>query len=541
MFFCGQYWLRGLEMSFESEVTVVDPSAIQLADAKILVIDDVAANRKLLCDTLESQGYAISAAPSGEVGLKVAQVDPPDLILLDVMMPGIDGYEVCRRLKAQDGLKQVPVIFITANNETSSLVEGFRVGGVDYITKPFQAEEVLIRIANHLKLSRLTNELRAKNRALEEEMSRRRQAEDERDTADGRLSILADRENARWGLPGFVGQSATFRSILETIRRLHRFSNASVLITGESGTGKELVARAIHYGGVHAEGPFMPVNCSAIPAELAESMFFGHVKGAFTGASSDRKGFFELASNGTLFLDEVGEMPAALQAKLLRALEDGQVQRLGEAKQRKVQTRIVAASNVDFQSSIAAGRFRRDLFFRLARFTIDVPPLRERTDDIPILARHFLKVLSKEMNLHAPELTAGALEALRSYSFPGNARELRNVLERALVECEGHAILAEHIHFFFSPEEAQRRTRSQSEELLAPNESHQTGSAAPDEERIREFVQAEGCINNTSCRELLKVDRHRASYLLRKLEREGRLVVEGQGRWAQYRLPEARA
>ncbi|MBI4662318.1 MAG: sigma-54-dependent Fis family transcriptional regulator [Verrucomicrobia bacterium] len=522
-------------------MNAADPSLFKLADAKILVIDDVAANRKLLCDTLESHGYTISAAPSGEVGLKVAQADPPDLILLDVMMPGIDGYEVCRRLKAQDDLKELPVIFITANNETSSLVEGFRAGGVDYITKPFQAEEVLTRIANHLKLSRLTNELRAKNRALEEEVRRRRQAEDERDTADGRLSVLADRENARWDVSVFVGQSATFKGILETIRRLHRFSNASVLITGESGTGKELVARAIHFGGAHAEGPFIPVNCSAIPAELAESIFFGHVKGAFTGASSDRKGYFELANQGTLFLDEVGEMPVALQAKLLRVLEDGQVQRLGEAKPRLVQIRIVAASNVDFQECIAAGRFRRDLFFRLARFTIDVPPLRERTDDIPILARHFLKVLCQEMNVPTAELTEGALEALKAYSFPGNVRELKNLLERAVVECEGQPILAKHLHFFFSPEEAQRRTQNQCEEIGTLNDPIQPVDATPDEVRILRFVQAEGCINNTSCRELLKADRHRASYLLRKLEREGRLAVDGQGRWAQYRLPEARA
>ena len=519
----------------------MDGPSINLAGSQILVIDDVAANRKLLCDTLESESYTISAAPSGEIGLKVALADPPALILLDIMMPGIDGYEVCRRLKAQDRLKEIPVIFITANNEMSSLVEGFRVGGVDYITKPFQTEEVLIRIANHLTLSRLTKELRAKNRALEEEIGRRRQAEDDRDTADGRLSILADRENARWGVPGFVGQSATFKGILETIRRLHRFSKASVLITGESGTGKELVARAIHYGGPHAEGPFIPVNCSAIPADLAESMFFGHVKGAFTGAIADRKGFFELASNGTLFLDEVGEMPAALQAKLLRVLEDGEVQRLGDSKPKKPQARIVAASNADFQRSIADGRFRRDLFFRLARFTVDVPPLRERADDIPFLVGHFLEMFSKEMNMAAPELTGAALDALKAYSFPGNVRELKNILERAVVESDGQAIKAGHLHFFYTPEEARLRTESQTEGQVGrpvPRDLDEMGNPAADEARIMRFIQDEGCINNTSCRELLKVDRHRASYLLRKLEREAHLVVEGQGRWAQYRLPD---
>ncbi|MBI4661836.1 MAG: sigma 54-interacting transcriptional regulator, partial [Verrucomicrobia bacterium] len=213
------------------------------------------------------------------------------------------------------------MIFITANNETSSLVEGFRVGGVDYITKPFQAEEVLTRIANHLKLSRLTGELRAKNRALEEEIGRRRQAEDERDTADGRLSVLADRENDRWDLAGFVGQSATFKSILETIRRLQRFSNASVLITGESGTGKELVARAIHRLGPRESGPFVVVNCAAIPETLLEAELFGYTRGAFSGAFQYRVGRIHSAHGGTLFLDEVSELPPAMQAKLLRFLQ----------------------------------------------------------------------------------------------------------------------------------------------------------------------------------------------------------------------------
>lgn len=514
---------------------------IDLSGAKILVVDDVAANRKLLCDTLETEGYTISAAPSGEVGLKVAEADPPDLVLLDIMMPGIDGYEVCRRFKALEGLREIPIIFITANNEMSSLVEGFRVGGVDYITKPFQTEEVLIRISNHLTLSRLTSELRIKNQALEEEISRRREAEDERDTADGRLCVLTERENTRWDIPGFVGQSATFKSIIETIRRLHRFSNASVLITGESGTGKELVARAIHLGGACSDGPFIPVNCSAVPADLAESMFFGNLKGAFTGAHADRKGFFELAHGGTLFLDEIGEMPTSLQTKLLRVLEDGQVQRLGEAKPRQARARIVAASNVDFQSSIASGRFRRDLFFRLARFTIDVPPLRERTDDIPILVQHFLKLLSKEMNLREPKMSSEALDALKSYSFPGNARELRNILERAIVESDAQTIEPKYLHFFFSPDEAQRRTQSTNDDITLQSATENKPSAenlAPDEDSILEFVRSEGCINNTSCRELLNVDRHRASYLLRKLEHEGRLIVEGRGRWAQYSLPE---
>jgi len=325
------------------------------------------------------------------------------------------------------------------------VLKGFRVGAVDYIIKPFQAEEVITRVATHLKISRLTRELQQRNAELEAEMSKRREAEHARDKATQRLSTLASREAQRWGLSGFIGESPHLRRILDDIERLQHFGKTSVLITGESGTGKELVARAVHHQSPRAEGPFIPVNCVAVPAELMESMFFGHTKGAFTGATSDRKGWFELADGGTLFLDEIGDMPAALQAKLLRVLEDGMVTPVGSTQPRHVDVRVVSATNADIASKITAGEFRQDLYFRLARFTVETPPLRTRPDDLPLLAAHFLNLFATEMGMSPPTLSKEALGVLQGYAFPGNVRELKNVMERALILSAGKPIKREHL------------------------------------------------------------------------------------------------
>lgn len=420
---------------------------------KILLVDDNPANLQVLGDALEPEGYRILAAPSGEVALKIAARGGPDLILLDVMMSGLNGLETCRRLKADEATCEIPVIFISARGEMESVVNGFRAGGIDYITKPFHAEEVLARVENHLKRVRLTRELLHKNRELtvtnerlEKEIQRRELAEAALQTADEKLNIISDREAERWGIAGFVGQSKTIRKILQDVQRLHQFGATSVLMTGESGTGKELIARGIHYGGRRAGAPFVPVNCVAIPEELAESMFFGHVKGSFTGATGDRKGYFELAHGGTLFLDEIGDMPLILQAKLLRVLEDGIVTPVGSANGKAVDVRILAATNVDLHAKIAAGTFRQDLYFRLARFTVVTPPLRERREDVALLAAHFLNLFATEMGIKAPRLSAAALAALENYHFPGNVRELKNVIERSLIESGGGEIQSAHLH-----------------------------------------------------------------------------------------------
>jgi len=420
---------------------------------KILLVDDVPANLAVLTSALEPLGYDIYAVPNGTIAMQVAARVKPDLILLDVMMPGVDGLETCRRLKQSDATREPPVIFITARGELENVVEGFRSGGVDYVVKPFQIEEVLNRVATHLRISRLTRELREKNHALEArtleltaEIERRREAETALQIADNKLSAFSDVEAARGSLAGLVGSSGQLKRITGEIRRLLQFPNTSVLITGESGTGKELVARAIHFGSARARAPFVPVNCVAIPAELAESILFGHVKGSFTGALADRKGCFELADGGTMFLDEVGDMPPGLQAKLLRVLEDGWVTPVGATEPRKVDVRVIAATNADLAARIAAGSFREDLYFRLARYPIGTPPLRERLEDVPLLAEHFLGVFSAEMGRPSPGLSPAANAALQAYSFPGNIRELKNIIERALIASGGEIILPEHLN-----------------------------------------------------------------------------------------------
>lgn len=433
----------------------MDKSQIDTMSAEILIVDDELSSLNVLRQVLEAEGYKIIGVPSGEIALQIAAPTQPELILLDIMMePGIDGFEVCRRLKADKATADIPVIFITGLTETDNVIEGFRVGGVDYITKPLKEEEVLIRVRTHLKIHRLTQALLQKNNELQEQISMRKQAENERNQteyalriADEQLSIISQREAERWGLAGFIGKSQTIAEILKKVARLQNTGTMNVLITGESGTGKELIARAIHFGGPRSKLPFIPVNCSAIPRDLAESEFFGHLRGAFTGAHTDRKGYFEQANGGTLFLDEIGDMPFELQAKLLRVLEDGYFIPVGGTREKHVDVRILSATNTDLQAKIAAGAFREDLYFRLAQIPVEVPPLRDRKEDIPLLAEHFLNLFATDMGTPKPALSQEALSALESHSFRGNVRELKNIIAYALFESEGKEIQPEHLYF----------------------------------------------------------------------------------------------
>ena len=418
--------------------------SIDLSGAKILVVDDAPSNLDLLSHVLEGGGYEVSIAPRGEVALRLVRGARPDLILLDVRMPDIDGFEVCRRLKGDVATRDIPVVYITAHGQTEEIVQGFESGGVDYILKPFRKEEVLVRVRTHLENARLAQMLAEQNEALRAEMARREAVTGERNRLANRLSALSSREAERWGIAGFVGKSGTMQTILKSVETLQNAEATSALVMGESGTGKELVARAIHFGSRRAEGPFVPLNCGTIPMEMAESLLFGHVRGAFTGADREQVGYFELADGGTLFLDEVGEMPVDVQVKLLRVLEDGQVLPLGARQGRSVDVRILAATNADLRDRMTAGAFRQDLYFRLARFTVYVPPLRERKEDIPLLAEHFLRLFSVEMGRETPGLSQGVLEALDAYDFPGNIRELKNMMERALLECNGADEIGPH-------------------------------------------------------------------------------------------------
>jgi DNA-binding NtrC family response regulator len=428
---------------------------------RVLIVDDVISNVELLSRALEPVGYEILVAQNGEDALRIAARAQPHLILMDVMMPGLDGLSTCRRLKQDPQLAAIPVIFITALDERESVVRGFAAGAIDYVVKPFHAEEVLLRVEHQLRLHRLNRRLEDKNAELLARMAEveeaNRQLAQERDklarteqalqTVDNQLSVLSEREAKRWGIAGFIGKSATMTRILNDIRKLHQSAGTSVLITGESGTGKELIARAIHHGSPRAQHAFIPVNCVAIPAELAESMFFGHCKGAFTGAHTEQKGFFELANGGTLFLDEIGDMPIGLQAKLLRVLEDGEVRPVGSHRALRTNVRVLAATNVDLQKNITEGRFRADLYYRLARFHVQLPPLRQRRDDIALLVQHFLELLALEMGVRTPAISHEAECALNHYDFPGNIRELKNLLERALILSGGNTVQLEHLQF----------------------------------------------------------------------------------------------
>jgi DNA-binding NtrC family response regulator len=419
---------------------------------KILIIDDSKESILILLETLEPQGYEVFVAAKADKGIELAGSVQPDVILLDIVMPGKDGFAVCQALKADERTRDIPVVFLTSKQETESIVRGFEIGAADYISKPFRMPEVLARLKTHSDNSRMAREIKERNRQLETEIARRQTAEKDKHTVEKRLSSLSSREASRWDVQGLIGESAEARQIRAEIGRLQAFPAICVLVTGESGTGKELIAKAIHYGSSRRGEPFIPINCAAIPAELTESVFFGHRKGAFTGAISDRKGCFEMADGGTLFLDEIGDMDLLLQAKLLRVLEDGEFAAVGAHQPTRVDVRVVAATNADLSAKIGAGKFRQDLYFRLARYLIRTVPLRKRPSDIPLMTAHFLSTLVSEMGLAPRKISSEAQDLLNRYAFPGNVRELRNIIERALIESNGKTIGPEHLSLM--PEEA---------------------------------------------------------------------------------------
>lgn len=405
---------------------------------KVLIVDDSLANRELLRQILEPEGYDVFLVPSGDVAIQVVQRVLPTVVLMDVRMPGgLDGFETCERLKRDPATSNVPVVFITVDDDERTLVRAFAVGGADYITKPFKEREVVARVLAQARLRTLTEALLRKNAELEFEVGRRRQAESQRDRADTRLDAITQQELEKWGLQGFVGQSSKVVRVLEDIRKLQATTTTSILILGESGTGKELIARAIHFGGARGKGPFIAMNCSAIPSELAESTLFGHVQGAFTGAKGSRKGCFELADGGTLFLDEIGDMPLSLQSKLLRVLDDGMVTAVGSTQPRKFVVRVVAATHRNLAREIRLERFRQDLYYRLARFVVYSPALRDRAGDVPLLIRHFIRALGAEIAVESPDISEDAIALLGRYHFPGNIRELKNIVEHGLIRSGG--------------------------------------------------------------------------------------------------------
>ncbi|OGV62791.1 MAG: hypothetical protein A2498_02585 [Lentisphaerae bacterium RIFOXYC12_FULL_60_16] len=398
---------------------------------KIAVLDDQPEVAKLMAAYLEEIGANVRFFTDSASFLRQLTDSAPDILITDVRMPGSDGTEVLQAVKRFD--PAIEVIVVTGHADKDMAIQALRLGAFDLFEKPVERVELVESVK---RTARFQEALR------------------DRDRLANQLSFLSSRESQRWGLDALIGRSPQMQSVVEAIRLLQKADNTSVLITGESGTGKELAARAIHAGGSRSERPFVVVNCAAVPVELSESQLFGHIRGSFTGATTNRKGSFEMADGGTLFLDEIGDMSTAIQTKLLRVLEDGMVQPVGASSAIHVSVRVLAATNADLESKLANGQFRVDLFHRLAVFRIIMPALRDRRDDIPVLTRHFLQQYAAEMGTSEPVLDTGVMERLMAYDYPGNVRELRNILERALILSGGGIIKPDHVVAGITPANA---------------------------------------------------------------------------------------
>ncbi len=374
---------------------------------RVLVVEDEAYVRDSLVEILRARRFEVGAAGSVAEAVDHLARAPVDVVLSDLRMPGADGLELVRRL--QVSAPEVPVVILTGHGNVSSAVECLKAGASDYILKPAEPEALEVALDRALE----TRALRREVRYL-------------------RSTVAAQTEVA-------VGDSAPWRRVL-AMTQAAAATDSVVLMTGESGTGKELLARRLHTLSLRGSGPFVKVNCAAVPLEMWESEFFGHRKGSFAGAAADRDGRFQLADRGTLLLDEVSAMPFAGQAKLLRAIQDGEFERLGDEQPTRVDVRVVASTNSDLEAEVQQGRFRTDLFYRLNVVRIDVPPLRERREDVPLLARYFADQIAQRLGRPSPEIQPQTLARLMAYPWPGNVRELRNVIERAMILDPSHGL-----------------------------------------------------------------------------------------------------
>ena len=369
---------------------------------RVLVVDDEPAQRELVAGFLAKQGFEVSQAAGGEAALVRFKQDPFDLVLTDQKMPGLSGLQVLEGVRAMT--PETAVIIMTAYGTIETAVSAIKAGAADYLTKPLNLDELLHRIHRVRERQHLLSE----NRELREALAERHRVE------------------------GIIGESGPMQEALSLVRRVAP-SDATVLIRGESGTGKELIAKAIHYASARAAGPLVKVNCAALAESLLEAEMFGHEKGAFTGAIATRKGRFELAEGGSLFLDEIGDLPAHLQVKLLRVLQEREFERVGSSRPITVNVRLLAATHRDLEVLVRDGRFRDDLYYRINVVTVTLPPLRERRDDLPLLIDHFVRTFAAKNSKPINGLTRGARETLLRYDYPGNVRELENLIERAVV------------------------------------------------------------------------------------------------------------
>jgi two-component system response regulator HydG len=395
-------------MSETSGALELQPHPRESAGGKVLVVDDQRNMRATTAILLRQAGYTVEEAEDGAAAVQRLQLETFDVVLTDLRMPTADGMDVLRAV--QQGSPETQVIVMTAYGTIESAVEAIRRGAYDFLAKPFKESEVLLRISKALEKRRLL----------------------------GEVNLFAEEFRKRYGLEHIVGRSPAMREVLDRVLRVAP-TDATVLVTGESGTGKELVARALHVASRRGDRPFVPVNCAAITETLLESELFGHAKGAFTGATRARRGLFEEANGGTLFIDEIGETAPGFQAKLLRALQEGEIRRVGESVPVQVNVRVIAATNQDLRRAIAERRFREDLFYRLNVVPIRIPPLRERREDVPLLAAHFLRRFNQRTGSEK-SLTPEATACLKAHDWPGNVRELENMIEQAASLSAGNEI-----------------------------------------------------------------------------------------------------
>jgi two-component system, NtrC family, response regulator PilR len=383
-----------------------------MPDPRVLVVDDEQSMRDLLAIMLRQTGFEVSVADGGETAVERLKTETFDLVVTDLRMRKLDGLAVLKAAKEHS--PRTVVLVVTAYASTETAVEAMKLGAYDYITKPFKLDELKVTVANALERRRLQEE----NLALKRQLHRER------------------------GFENFVGRSPKILDVFETIRKTAD-SGSTVMITGESGTGKELVAQALHWESDRRNGPFVSVNCGAVPETLMESELFGHIKGAFTGAVANSEGLFAAADSGTLFLDEITEIPQTIQVKLLRAIQERQIRRVGDTKDVKIDVRLIAASNRDLGRALTDGLLREDLFYRLNVIPIHLPPLRDRREDIPLLVAYFIKKLSRSVGRNVGGVAPEAMATLEQYHWPGNIRELENVVERAIVLGSGEVLEAD--------------------------------------------------------------------------------------------------
>ncbi|KYG60329.1 sigma-54 dependent transcriptional regulator [Bdellovibrio bacteriovorus] len=382
--------------------------------SRILVVDDEESIREFLEIMLKKEGYEVTLAEDGQKAKDLLTKKTFDMIISDLQMPHVTGIELLKHVK--ESYPDTVFMLITAFGTTETAVEAMKMGAYDYLTKPFKIDEVRLNIQNALR----SRNLEVENRSLKKELVK------------------------EYSFQNMVGNSPAMHAIYDMVKRVSQ-TPTNVLITGESGTGKEVVAKAIHYNGPLKDRPFVTVNCGAIPENLMESEMFGHKKGSFTGAVSDKAGLFEVADTGTLFLDEVGELPLTIQVKLLRAIQERVIRRVGATEDMKVEVRIIAATNRNLEEMVQKGTFRQDLFYRLNVINIKTPGLRERREDVPLLANHFLKKYNERLGKNIGAISAEAMEILKKYDYPGNVRELENLIERTVALEGGATILPESL------------------------------------------------------------------------------------------------